>query len=70
MLLISAIAGGLGGLSWFLGALMFAGSAVVFILAAGWAGTVRSAATLSAAYTDPTLVPRVRVSLGQGLGAP
>ena len=36
VLLISAIAGGFGGLSWFLGALMFAGGAVVFILAAGW----------------------------------
>jgi len=36
VLLISAIAGGFGGLSWFLGALMLAGGAVVFILAAGW----------------------------------
>jgi hypothetical protein len=36
VLLISAIAGGFGGLSWFLGALMLAGGLVVFILAVGW----------------------------------
>ncbi len=35
VLLIGNIAGGFGGLSWFLGALMFAGGAVMFILAAG-----------------------------------
>jgi len=36
VLLISAVAGGFGGLSWFLGALMLAGGLVVFILAVGW----------------------------------
>jgi hypothetical protein len=36
VLVISAIAGGFGGLSWFLGALMLAGGLVVFILAVGW----------------------------------
>lgn len=36
VLLISAIAGGFGGLSWFLGSLMLAGGLVGFILAAAW----------------------------------
>jgi hypothetical protein len=36
VLVISAIAGGFGGLSWFLGALMLAGGLVVFVLAVGW----------------------------------
>jgi hypothetical protein len=36
VLVISAIAGGFGGLSWFLGALMLAGGLVLFVLAVGW----------------------------------
>lgn len=37
---------------------------------AGRRDAVRAAATLSAARTDPTLAPRVRVPPGQGMGAP
>ena len=36
VLLISAVAGGFGGLSWFLGSLMLVGGLVAFILAVGW----------------------------------
>lgn len=36
VLVVSALAGGFGGLSWFLGALMLAGGLVVFIFAVGW----------------------------------